>query len=118
MPPLHRGCDYIECLPELWQDFLLIKAEETFLVWPNLMDVDMIVPGFGKRLDLLDMLGRIRPTDYDISNLVFTYQLRRLGKMCWRGQFLGQFTTFETSIRPVCIRCVAGTGLVLRPADG
>jgi hypothetical protein len=45
------------------------------------MDVDMIVPGFGKRLDLLDMLGRIRPTYYHIGDVVFTYQLRRLGKM-------------------------------------
>ena len=59
-------------LPKLWQDFLLIKPEEAFLVRTNLMDVDMIVPGFGKRLDLLDMLGRIRPTYYHISDIVFT----------------------------------------------
>src|SRR4030095_12596112 len=40
------------------------KIGKAFLVRANLMDVDMIVPGFGKRLDLLDMLGRIRPTSY------------------------------------------------------
>jgi hypothetical protein len=50
-------------LPKLWQDFLFIKLEEAFLVRANLMDVDMIVPGFGKRLDFLDMLGRIRCRD-------------------------------------------------------
>jgi hypothetical protein len=51
---------------------VLIKSEKAFLVRANLMDVDMIVPGFGKRLDLLDMLGRIRPTYYHISDIVFT----------------------------------------------
>jgi hypothetical protein len=71
----------------------LIKPEEAFLVRTNLMDVDMIVPGFGKRLDLLDMLGRIRTTYDHIGDIVFTYQLRRLGKMRWRRQFLRQFTT-------------------------
>jgi hypothetical protein len=40
------------------------------------MDVDMIVPGFGKRLDLLDMLGRTRPPYYHISDVVFTLMLR------------------------------------------
>src|SRR4030095_4356616 len=105
-------------LSKLWQDFLLIKPEEAFLVRTNLMYVDMIVPGFGKPLDLLDMLGRIRPTYDHIGNLVFTYQLRRLGKMRWRRQFLRQFTTFETSIRPVRIRRVAGASLILGPADG
>jgi hypothetical protein len=49
----------------------VIKPEETFLVRANLMDVDMIVLGFGKRLDLLDILGRIRPTYYHIGNIVF-----------------------------------------------
>jgi hypothetical protein len=34
------------------------------MVRANLMDVDMVMPGFGKRLDLLDMLGRIRITYY------------------------------------------------------
>ena len=66
----------------------MIKLEEALLVQANLMDVDMIVPGFGKCLNLLDMLGRIRPTYYHIGDIVFTYQLRRLGKMRWRGQFL------------------------------
>ena len=42
------------------------------MVRANLMDVDMIVPGFGKSLDLLDMLGRIRPPYYHISDIVFT----------------------------------------------
>jgi hypothetical protein len=37
----------------------LIKSEKAFLVRANLMDVDMIVPGFGKRLDLLDMLRKV-----------------------------------------------------------
>jgi hypothetical protein len=59
----------------------LIKSEKAFLVRANLMDIDMIVPGFGKRLDLLDMLGRIRPTYDHIGDVVFTYQLRRLSKM-------------------------------------
>jgi hypothetical protein len=59
----------------------LIKSEKAFLVRANLMDVDRIVPGFGKRLDLLAMLGRIRPAYYHIGDVVFTYQLRRLGKM-------------------------------------
>jgi hypothetical protein len=40
----------------------LIKSEKALLVRANLMDVDMVVPGFGKRLDLFDMLGRIRTT--------------------------------------------------------
>ena len=53
----------------------MIKLEKAFLVRANLMDVDMIVPGFGKRLDLLDMLGRIRPTYYHIGDIVFTYQM-------------------------------------------
>jgi hypothetical protein len=48
------------------------KIGKAFLVRANLMDVDMIVPGFGKSLDLLDMLGRIRPTYYHISDIVFT----------------------------------------------
>jgi hypothetical protein len=48
------------------------KIGKTFLVRADLMDVDMIVPGFGKRLDLLDMLGRIRPTYYHISDIGFT----------------------------------------------
>jgi len=42
------------------------------LIRANLMDIDMIVHGFGKRLDLLDMLGRIRPTYYHISDIIFT----------------------------------------------
>jgi hypothetical protein len=48
------------------------KIGKAFLVRANLMDVDMIVPGFGKRLDLLDMLGRIRSIYYHISDIVFT----------------------------------------------
>jgi hypothetical protein len=71
MPPLHRGRGSLVCLAKLWQDFLLIKLEEALLVQANLMDVDMIVPGFGKRLDLLDMLGRIRSIYYHISDIVF-----------------------------------------------
>jgi hypothetical protein len=96
MPPLHRGRGSLVCLAKLWRDFLLIKPEEALLVQANLMDVDMIVPGFGKRLDLLDMLGRIRPTYYHIGDIVFTYQLRRLSNMCWRRQFLRQFTTLPS----------------------
>ena len=74
----------------------MIKPAETFLVRANLMDVDMIVLGFGKRLDLLDILGRIRPTYYHIGDIVFTYQLRRLGEMRWRRQFLRQCTTLPS----------------------
>jgi hypothetical protein len=48
------------------------KIGKTFLVRADLMDVDMIVPGFGKRLDLLDMLGRIKPIYYHISDIGFT----------------------------------------------
>jgi hypothetical protein len=77
------------------------KIGKTFLVRADLMDVDMIVPGFGKRLDLLDMLGRIRSTYDHIGDIVFTYQLRRLGKMRWRRQFLRQFTTLPSHSR-VC----------------
>ena len=50
----------------------MLKSEKTFLVRANLMDVDMIVPGCGKRLELLDILGRIRPIYYHISDIVFT----------------------------------------------
>src|SRR5437870_10441534 len=81
------------------------------------MDVDMIVSSFGKRLDFLDMLGRVGPTHEHLCNVIFMYQLRRLGKIRWRGQFLGQFT-FEAGVRPVPIRCMAGAGLVLGPAHG
>jgi len=49
----------------------VIKSEEAFLVRADLIDVDMIVSGFGKRLDLLDMLGRSRPTHDYIGDLVF-----------------------------------------------
>jgi hypothetical protein len=48
------------------------KIGKAFLVRANLMDVDMIIPGFDKRLDLLDMLGRIRPISYHISDIGFT----------------------------------------------
>src|SRR5262249_52386596 len=49
------------------------------------INVDMTVLGFGKRLDLLDILGRIRATYYHIGYIVFTYQLRRLSNQysCW-----------------------------------
>src|SRR5436305_12632506 len=104
-------------LAHLWQDFLAIKAEEAFLVRTNLMHVDVIVSGFRKLLDLLNVPGRIGSTHDPLGDVICAYKLRRLGKMCWRRQLLGQFA-FEAGVGPVLMSCTLGTGLVSGPADG
>jgi hypothetical protein len=36
---------------KLWQDFPFIETEEAFLVWANLMNVNVIIASISKALD-------------------------------------------------------------------
>jgi hypothetical protein len=36
---------------ELWQDFPFIETEEAFLIWANLMNVNMIIASISEALD-------------------------------------------------------------------
>ena len=59
-----------------WQDILLKKLEETFLVGSDPVDIDMIVTDFGISMDFCEKFFGIRPA-HDFFGHIFFFSVSK-----------------------------------------
>jgi hypothetical protein len=67
---------------------MLIEAKKPFLVWTDLVDIDMVIPGVEKLPHTCNMALGIGATDNGFGDIFFTYHFSRLLEVGRRAQLL------------------------------
>ena len=96
--------------------FRLVEVDERFLLGPDLVDVDVVVPGSGVPLDQLDVSLGVGPADDELGHVVFGDHLDCRLEVGWCGELLGE-RSLESCVGPDLERRAPCILLRLRVAD-
>src|SRR6187397_1854374 len=98
-------------------DLLGVEMEEPLLLWPDLVEVHVVVAGVDVFLDSVCVRLRVRPERDGLGDVLLAYDRRRLLEVHGKRQFLGEIA-LQPDIRPPLVGRLERLFLILGPADG